>query len=67
MGANDVVAERNKGLIWALTAFDLGLSAGFTREVPAVECYACLGNCEFPLALREAVISKPKGVIAERV
>ena len=27
MGANDVVTERNECLIWALTAFDLWLSA----------------------------------------
>src|SRR4051812_28149382 len=40
---------------------------GFTHEVPGVECYACLGNCESPLALTGAVVSKPRGVIAERV
>ena len=27
MGANNVITERNEGLIWALTAFDLRLSA----------------------------------------
>src|SRR3954453_9029708 len=31
--------------------------AGFTHEVLEVEGYACLGNCESPLALRGAVVS----------
>src|SRR4051794_13535766 len=41
--------------------------AGFTHEVPEVEFYAYLGNCKSPLALRGAVVSKPRGVIAGRV
>src|SRR3954466_252799 len=43
------------------------MMTGFTHEVLEVEGYACLGNCESPLALRGAVVSKPRGVIAERV
>ena len=43
-----------------------GSCPGFTHEVPKVEFYAYLGNCKSPLALRGAVVSKPRGVIAGR-
>jgi len=47
--------------------FNGGDQPGFTHEVPEVECYACLRNCESPLALRGVVVSKPRGIIAEWV
>src|SRR5512142_881510 len=50
-----------------ILVLDLGLPAGFTHEVLEVECYARLGNYKSTLALRGALVSKPRGVIVERI
>lgn len=55
--------RRTRGSVTPVTP----VTPGFTHEVPKVACYACLGNYESPLALRGAVVSKPRGAIAERV
>jgi len=61
--ADAVEISRPDGLV---DIADVGMTPGFTHEVPEVERYACVGNCKSSLALSGATISKPRHVIAER-